>query len=182
MRQIIEIREEGKTMKIGVLISTFTALIFLLFTSGCQPTISSQIADSIGSSCASTVKCEVRLADFTDFEWDRVYYFDKAVEDHQMDNILGQDISFYSFWALSHKMVFMKGNKIVHSEKIPAGKEDFAEGELTFGLRQGKYGVFEKNAIFDVKKKQMTDVRAYDLKCLNCCSNLPENKTQADCG
>jgi hypothetical protein len=115
------------------------------------------------NNCAGKKDCLVKISDFTDFSWDKLYVFDYRQESLQINKIVGFPTGAKN--NNSNKMIFVQGGNVVYlEEKIidvlhPKGvRMYFTEAD------RKNFAVYSNNVIFSAEFYGNT----FSLRCTNC--------------
>ena len=92
-------------------------LLFLVFLGllSCKNSVQNRIVEAIREKCVDG-GCVIRLTDFTNFEWDKMYFFTVQASNEEMSREMGIE---YSGWSdMRSQIVFTFKDKIVHVEYV----------------------------------------------------------------
>jgi len=134
-------------MKYQLIVYLFVITTF----AGCKSSIEKEIARK-ASDCDDE-NCKIKITDFTDFQWDKMYIFNYAVPSDEVDQAIG--VEYGNYEEFTRPWVFVKNNKIVYAENNPDDIETIVDREVVFdGPDSLRFMVYTpKKAIFRVKKK-----------------------------
>ena len=158
-----------RNRKIGFVLS----IVFVIsLVSGCNPKVKDEVVSLIKKNSSSDEKCTLKMSEITPFIWDEFYFFDRALPDQEVNEILGTQVRFFDspFSHGTHKLIFFKNGEVVHSEKQSTHIEESLDGEVRFDIidHSKKYGKFPKGAVFEVEKLKSGNGEHYLLTCINC--------------
>ena len=108
-------------------------LAAILILSGCvgSRTMELKIVSSIRE-CPDPVKCRVKLADLTNFDWDRMYAFKYVAT--KLDRELALGTKDQEFTELERQIVFVKDGRIVFQESEATNVEHPIKNEVIFDI------------------------------------------------
>ena len=142
-------------MKYQIVVFVLTAFF------SCKSSIEKRVARQ-ANKCQNE-NCKVRVADLTDFQWDKMVVFNYSISDAVVNDAIWFDYKNYD--DQTRPWIFIKNNRIVYAENNPAGIEGPVEGEVAFdGPDSLKFMVYTpKTAIFSVKKETANNKSYYLL-------------------
>ncbi len=113
----------------------------------------------------------VRLNEVFEFNWEKMYVFDYAVEDHVIFDQIGFQFKFPASNA-SDKWFFTKSGTVVYFEENPVEKidEPIQEDDVQFEIKnsQTKFAVYTPDNIFEVEFRRLDSGKFLYLKCISC--------------
>ena len=115
-------------------------------------------------SCKPDASCVIRIKDFTDFQWDKMYVFSYGAELSDIEAAIGT--SFPNFVQFTRRLVFLKEGKIVYREDEPTDIEHAVDGEVSFtGMdTEPSHLMFTtETAVFSAKRQGHSHGVAYIL-------------------
>lgn len=147
------------------------AVLVILLSASCRPTNTHPFYKWVLMSCEGPSRCKIRLRDYADFEWDKVYVFAPHVMEYQIKEVLGQ--SFPLSGEYSYHLVFLKGNEIVHHFESPTYVSEDEKGRIHFMDFPNSeiFKVYDNGVVFDVAQQSGTSSAIDDnflLSCQNC--------------
>lgn len=165
-------------MLLGVKYMLKSIIIVLILTMSCNTAsnrnsneIKLLINHFVSANCVNTAKCSIKLNEFTKFNWDKLYFFDMAVETATIAKVINHDFSDSSDYY-SRKLIFMKGKKVVHIEKylILEVDEPIKDEDIDFEVKdsQNKYAVYNSNSTFKIDIIKTDTGEFYRLSCIDC--------------
>jgi hypothetical protein len=130
------------------------ALIFCLTACGCHLANRRPFYEWVRESCERNRPCTIRLKNYTGFEWDKVYVFAPQVMEYEIKEVLGQ--SYPISGEYGYKLVFLKGNKIVHQFESPTYVSEDEKGRIIFmDLPNAEiFKVYEGPVTFNVEQQE----------------------------
>jgi len=106
--------------------------------------------------CLDSTKCELKLADITDFKWDKLYVFDYFQTDSLIDRVIGVHYSSKNYPFGAQKYIFLYKNDIVYADEVeymvsvPTKDDDYI-------IKMPEHAVYmiftPDNALFDLSHK-----------------------------
>jgi hypothetical protein len=126
--------------------------ISLLATGCASERVEARIAAKIHRDCRAGAPCTIRLADVTDFAWDRVCVFGYGARAEQIERAIG---TAYPNWVeFTRPMIFLSDARIVYSENAPDDVEQPIAGGVYFDVAQSDgYRCFTpESAIYRVER------------------------------
>ena len=117
--------------------------------------------------CKPGAPCVIRIAAFTDFEWDRMYAFSYGAELSDIEAAIGT--SFPNYVQFTRRLVFLKGGRIVYREDEPTDIERPVDGEVSFAEAESypvssHWAFTPETAVFSAEKKEFDGGAYYALK------------------
>lgn len=143
------------------------ALLLVLFSSCLTKSIDpnsfeGKLVTTINSTCGDFSNCTIRLKDVTEFDWDRVFVFNYAVTQEEIEKLVGNPFPRYQEFERS--MIFLNGGKIVYSESDPTDIESLINNQVVFDTdERGNYKSYSSESRFEVKRKQFRGGVYYEL-------------------
>lgn len=118
-------------------------------------------------SCKPGEPCVIRIADFTGFEWDKMYVFSYGAELSDIEAAIGTP--FPNYVEFTRRLVFLKGGKIVYREDEPTDIERPVDGEVIFAEAESypvsaHWAYTPETAVFSAEKKKFDGGAYYALK------------------
>ena len=105
----------------------------------CSPrTVENKIAARVDHSCGRSSQCVIRVADVTDFAWDRMVVLRADATPEDIATILGQPYADYR--EFHRRLIFVKGRQIVHREEHWTDMEGPTNGEVMFPISDAEKG------------------------------------------
>jgi len=136
--------------------------VLIIITSvGCKSSLEKRIANR-ADKCEN---CKIRLVDFTNFQWDKMYVFNYSVSPDEVDNALGLEYSNDDYEEFTRPWIFVKNNKVVYAEDNPYNIEGVVSDEVAFdqsdSVRVISYT--PNTAVFKAKKERSGGNKYYVL-------------------
>jgi hypothetical protein len=103
----------------------------------------------------------VRIRDVTDFDWDKMYVFDTGFDGDEIKTVIGTYVPEKT--ALTRKLVFTKGGKVVHYDELPTNIEGMVNNEVLFD-DAGNYShkIYSiEDAVFEAQKNSHNGKEVY---------------------
>ena len=111
--------------------------------------INSSISTFIKNKCTDIDNCQVRLEQFTKFDWDQVCFVDSGATLTSMPELIPASLpKKYSYYQ--PKLIFINQEKIAHFEEVEDDLEFTPTGLVKFAIDNGCYPK-DSNLIFNVK-------------------------------
>jgi len=97
-----------------------------------------------------------------------MYVFPIGFTPDDVNNVVKTTVPFRQ--EFSRKIVFLKGDVVVHTDENRPDLETMLPQEVFFSDDKDKqsYYVFPKSALFSVERKKLDVGEYYELKCVNC--------------
>ena len=127
--------------------------LFLSFFS-CNQGFEDKLETKIQELCGDNNSCKLDMSKVTDFEWDKMYFFELGCSSI-IDSIIGTKFIYVD---MSRVLIFTKANKVVyyeiHPEKPDIRKVDFCvpEDPTHINCEKCYIALSHENAIFNVQK------------------------------
>ena len=139
-----------RSLILGIL---FLAVLSSCLTKSIDPnSIEGKLVTAINTTCSESGKCTIRLKDVTDFDWDRVYVFNYANSQSQIEELIGAP--FPKYQEFQRSIIFLNGGNIVHSESLPTDIERPIKNQVMFDIAgRGNYRVYSSESRFDVQRE-----------------------------
>ncbi|AIQ14544.1 hypothetical protein [Paenibacillus durus] len=138
-----------------------TVIVTLIFIVGCDFNI--KMSDKIiDSKCSTNNTCVISIDDFTDFEWDKMVFFQVGSSNTEISNALG--IEYTGQTDLMSGMIFVLKNKVVHEERVPYDPEHPNKLQYTIEKKpkDPNYVIFtSKKAELEGKREKIDGVLYY---------------------
>ena len=158
--------------------SLFLLLLSFCLLCSCYPTrlnnqpINKMIGEYVSKNCEANKPCKIQIKDATNFSWDKLYVFDRAVESDVISELLGIKYSSTSPYY-SRKWFFVKDNQIVQTEEHILYEIDKSVDNGDVLIEEAnpkeKYSIFTEDSLFEVSKNKLNaDEHYFYLTCLNC--------------
>ncbi len=112
----------------------------------------------------NTPDCKIELKKVTDFEWDKVYFFEMPITKEYVNKNIGIDYSDYV--EFTRPIIFLNKGKIIYSENNEASVESLVDEQIVIGdiIDTTKVRVFTpKEAIFKSAVKENDNLKYYEL-------------------
>ncbi len=136
-------------------------LTVLLLALGCQSQPESLVRKKIIEECQSEKSCVIKMEDFTNFQWDKLYVFNEGVTLPFINNELG--FRYEDYTEFEKVMIFVKDEKITHKESENYNPSGRAESSIWFNLPSNGYGVFTPEDEFRVTQERIDGKVYYTL-------------------
>ncbi|HLA95862.1 MAG TPA: hypothetical protein VK612_09090 [Pyrinomonadaceae bacterium] len=158
-------------MKLGII----ALLLMLQFSNSCNALENSgrPFNDMVFKELASRTnnRDPLTIYSMTNFDWDKLYVFDLAVEDDEISQVLGIEFQSTSN-QYSKKWFFEKGGVIVEREQkfIDEIEKPTKAGDVEFDITDSvrKFAVFKRDDLFTVEEKKIQGGRYFLLHCSTC--------------
>lgn len=147
-------------MKKLILLSVVTLLLFSC--SRHKGKIELALTKEIES--CNTPDCRVELKKVTDFEWDKVYFFEIPSTKEYVNKCIG--IDYANYVEFTRPIIFLNKGKIVYSENNESSVESLVDEQIVIGdiIDTTKVRVFTpKEAIFKSVVKENDNLKYYEL-------------------
>jgi hypothetical protein len=128
--------------------------------------IEGKLVTRIKATCSDSSNCTIRLKDVTAFTWDRVYVFNYAARQSEIEKVIGAPFPPYEEFKRS--MIFLNGGTVVYSEVEATDIESPINNQVIFDVTdRGAYRSYSSESQFEVKRKQLRgDTYYYELKLI----------------
>jgi hypothetical protein len=134
----------------------FGAVAGLLQT-GCEASrinrasFEARIISFINSNCSGSAVCTIKIADQTEFAWDKMFVFKYTAQRQEVEEALG--CPFPGYTEFTRKIVFMNNARIVFSEEEPTNIERLVDHEVVFEIPDSDSSKqYEHEVLFKVSK------------------------------
>lgn len=112
--------------------------------------------------CLTNAKCEVKIRDLTDFEWEKMYAFNYPISLESIENAINAPYPYYE--EFTRPLIFISKGKIVYHENNPSNVEGLLDGQVVFALPDSlAFGQYLYSDIFIVNKRTSANGIYYDL-------------------
>ena len=129
-----------------------------------EPSIETRIVKAI-SHCNSKTPCTIRLRDFTNFSWDRMYAFKYTADATIVEKAVGATLK--PFNELHRRLIFTQAGKVVFQEEEPTSIEHPVQEEVVFDIPESAdYKVYGVDAVFKAEKLSYDNSLFYQLSQL----------------
>lgn len=115
--------------------------------------------------CEKEQPCKIRMSDYTDRAWDKVYVFEPQVMEYEIKEVLGESVRQSGKYA--YKIIFIKDGKVVNNFESLIIVDDYQDkGSVVFPDPPPKanHYAYAPDTMFSVKKEGNN----YYLSCDNC--------------
>ncbi|MCG2611793.1 hypothetical protein LZZ90_09785 [Flavobacterium sp. SM15] len=112
----------------------------------------------------NTPDCRIELKKVTDFEWDKVYFFEIPTDKEYVNKCIG--IDYPNYVEFTRPIIFLNKGKIVYSENNVSSVESLVDEQIVIGdiIDTTKVRVFTpKEAIFKSAIKENDNLKYYEL-------------------
>jgi hypothetical protein len=127
----------------------------LLVLSSCgqrQGMVARSVVRGIHLCCRHGAPCNVKLKDYTPFDWDKGFYFNDATTEEERSLILG--VTDEGYQEIEGQYVFLKNGKLVYQESEPTNFEGTVPDELSIDTLSGKnFASFASDSSFTVSEE-----------------------------
>ena len=126
--------------------------------------IEGKLVTRINATCGQSSNCTIRLRDVTDFDWDRVYVFNYAARQSEIEKVIGAPFPLYEEFKRS--MIFLNDGTVVYSEVEATDIERPINNQVVFDITvKGAYKSYSSESQFEVKRKHFQgNTYYYELK------------------
>jgi hypothetical protein len=115
--------------------------------------------------CEKEQPCKIRMSDYNDRAWDKVYVFEPQVMEHEIKEVLGASV--WTSGDYAYQIIFIKDGKVVDKFESPIIVDDYeSKGSIFFPEPPPKaiHNAYDPDTVFDVRKEG----NRYYLSCDNC--------------
>jgi hypothetical protein len=140
------------------------AIVSLLLAQACGTrSVEERVALHVEKTCVTSSDCVIRIADLTDFAWDRMYVFDYGATREYVEAVLGRKYEGYR--EFRRKLIFLQGSRIIVDEQPWTDIEAPTDGEIVFSQRVGEMhaSFTPQTAVFSVRSRREGDISYYVL-------------------
>jgi hypothetical protein len=102
--------------------------------------------------CQPNTDCIIKIAEITDFQWDKMFVFHYGVPFDEIQKHIGTEYGSYK--EFKRQLVFIKDGKVIHQENLLTHISDTVDGAVQFdGLEYNHPLLFTPDtAVFKAQK------------------------------
>jgi hypothetical protein len=142
-------------------LSVFVIFLFLILCWSCRNSLKQKIISAIQSECnVDNDSCEIRINDFVDFAWDRMYIFGSLKDSDFISRVMAIDYTRHGVPPGFKRLLFVWGKHIVYEEDFrPVSSQgsviDFQSASDS-ALKETAVYFTPENAVYWVRKNETT--------------------------